>query len=277
MTYSIRSATRADIDLFVEWAAREGWNPGVHDADAFFAADPHGFFVGELDRQPVATISVVAYDDTFGFLGFYIVDEAHRGRGFGYQLWQHAMRYLGKRNVGLDGVVTQQANYRRSGFRYAYGNQRCEGIGFGDRDSDAVPLQEIDTDAVLRYDRQCFPSARATFLSHWFNHPDVTALGLVEKDTLKGYGVIRRCRQGHKIGPLFADSAEYADRLFVSLASHVHGDTLYLDVPLLNRHAVALAQRYDLNPVFETARMYTGNNPKIDIDKIFGVTTFELG
>jgi len=32
-----------------------------------------------------------------------------------------------------------------------------------------------------------------------------------------------------------------------------------------------------LKPVFETARMYTGPDPAIDLAKLFGVTTFELG
>ena len=32
-----------------------------------------------------------------------------------------------------------------------------------------------------------------------------------------------------------------------------------------------------LTPVFETVRMDTGPNPAIDLTKVFGVTTFELG
>lgn len=44
--YKIKTMTREELDIAVEWAAREGWNPGVHDADAFYAADPNGFFGG---------------------------------------------------------------------------------------------------------------------------------------------------------------------------------------------------------------------------------------
>lgn len=35
--YSIRSMTRPELDLCIQWAAAEGWNPGLHDADAFYA------------------------------------------------------------------------------------------------------------------------------------------------------------------------------------------------------------------------------------------------
>ncbi|HLA33082.1 MAG TPA: GNAT family N-acetyltransferase, partial [Pseudomonas sp.] len=30
--------TRAEVDLAIDWAAAEGWNPGLHDADCFYAA-----------------------------------------------------------------------------------------------------------------------------------------------------------------------------------------------------------------------------------------------
>jgi hypothetical protein len=32
-----------------------------------------------------------------------------------------------------------------------------------------------------------------------------------------------------------------------------------------------------MNVVFETARMYTSDFPQLPLEKIFGVTTFELG
>lgn len=90
--------------------------------------------------------------------------------------------------------------------------------------------------------------------------------------------MIRKCRTGYKVGPLFADSAQLADSLFISLTSSVpEGDPVYLDVPAANDEAVGLAGRYGMKPVFKTARMYSGNAPAIDINGTFGITTFELG
>ena len=34
--------SRAEVDLAIDWAAGEGWNPGRHDADCFHGADPGG-------------------------------------------------------------------------------------------------------------------------------------------------------------------------------------------------------------------------------------------
>ena len=108
-----RTATLRDLSLILDWAADEGWNPGLDDAEAFFAADPAGFFVA-VDEQdnPVASISVVNHTDDFAFLGLYIVRKEFRGRGIGLGLWKHALQHAGARTVGLDGVEAQQDNTR---------------------------------------------------------------------------------------------------------------------------------------------------------------------
>ena len=125
--FTIRAMTRADVDRAVEWAAAEGWNPGNADAACFATVDPEGFLIGELDGAPAATISCVNYDDTFSFLGFYIVRPELRGRGHGLRIWNAAVAHAGMRTIGLDGVVAQQGNYKKSGFVHAYPNIRYGG------------------------------------------------------------------------------------------------------------------------------------------------------
>src|SRR5260221_1744673 len=126
---TIATMTRAEVDFAVGLAASEGWNPGLHDATPFHATDPEGFLVGRVDGEPIGCISAVSYGGTFGFIGFYIVVPRERGKGHGFALWRAAMARLARHNIGLDGVLAQQANYRRSGFRLAYSNIRFERIG----------------------------------------------------------------------------------------------------------------------------------------------------
>ena len=278
--YQTRTMTRTEVDTAIEWAGAEGWNPGLDDAACFHAADPGGFLAGLLDDRLVATISVVKYGDSFGFLGLYIVKPAFRGRGYGIRLWDAGLAYLGQLTVGLDGVIAQQDNYRRSGFALAYRNiryQRTGGTSFaGDRR--VVPLVSIPFDDVNAYDRSVFVADRATFLECWINQPHSTAVGFVRNGGLAGYGVIRTARSGFKIGPLFADDPEAADALFNALVARVpHDLTFCLDIPESNPAAVALAQRNRMTVVFETARMYAGPAPAVPLQRLFGVTTFELG
>jgi predicted N-acetyltransferase YhbS len=275
----IRPMQRQELDLAIEWAAREGWNPGLGDAECFRAADADGFLIGFVEGAPVACISVVRYGETFGFLGFYIVRPDQRGRGYGFQLWGAGLDRLAGRTVGLDGVVAQQDNYRRSGFVLAHRNVRYGGTPRVDgvRDARIVPVEGDLISAVVSYDAAFFPENREAFLRCWLRPERRTALALVEDGSVLGYGVIRACRDGFKIGPLFAESLEAADLLFQALAAEAQGSAVFLDVPEPNRTAVDLAIRYGLAPAFETARMYRGPDPNLPLARIFGVTTFELG
>ena len=279
--YAVRQMRADEVGLAIDWAAAEGWNPGPHDGELFYATDPGGFFLGTLDGEPVACLSGVAYDESYGFLGLYIVKPEHRGKGFGLGIWQRATEYLGGRNVGLDGVLAQQANYERSGFTLAYRNVRYQGPrpeAAVPPDADIVPIRTIPFEELLRYDTAHFPAPRRDFLERWIAQPDSAAVALRRGGALAGFGVVRTCRSGYKIGPLLADDAPAAERLLLALGGHVEeGAPLFLDVPEPNREAVRLVESYGMTPSFETVRMYSRGEPEVGLERVFGVTTFELG
>lgn len=274
----IRAMTPAELDLAVEWAAREGWNPGLDDAACFAAEDPGGFLMAFVDGEPAATISVVNYGPSFGFLGFYICRPDLRGRGIGWRLWQAGMARHGDRVIGLDGVVDQQDNYRKSGFVLAHRNIRHSGIPRLEAPDDPrlVRIGPELAEAVVAYDRPFFPAPREGFLRCWLGGTR-TGWALVEDGRVTGYGVIRPSCDGAKIGPLFADDPGRADLLFRRLAASMPGVAVALDTPEPNAEAVALAVRHGLAPSFETARMYRGPAPTLPLPRLFGITTFELG
>jgi hypothetical protein len=276
---AVRRMRADELGIIREWATREGWNPGIHDAAAFFAADPDGFFVGEVDGQAVSCISCIAYDAGFGFLGQYIVHPDVRGRGYGVRTWAEGMNHLGSRNVGLDGVLEQQSNYERSGFRYAHQHIRHEGIGGGEIPDGVVGLSTVPFAEVEAYDRTCFPAARSEFLRRWIALPDAHAFAVVSAGGLRGYGVIRRSVDGHKVGPLFADDTATADRLLRALWATAPGSRVCIDIPdtTANPSAGRLVQSLGTRELFRAARMYTSGIPAVDGTRIFGITTMELG
>lgn len=280
MNYTIRTIFRSELDIPIDWAANEGWNPGLYDADAFYASDPKGFFMGFLENEPISSISAVKYDDLFGFIGFYIVKPKYRGKGYGYRIWKEAMKYLDGHVVGLDGVLTQQATYKLSGFNLAYRNIRYEGKGEHSITSDPfiIELSKVPYRTLLSYDEKIFPVSRSKFLKPWITQPESFAIGYIKNNELSGYGIIRKCRVGYKVGPLFADSDGVANSIFQRLRTHAGASSsIFLDVPEVHTEGVALAKRYHMNPMFETARMYIGNAPDVPLQKVFGVTSFELG
>jgi ribosomal protein S18 acetylase RimI-like enzyme len=277
--FCIRAMRPEEIALAVDWAAAEGWNPGVADASCFATVDPQGFLIGELDGRAAATISCVNYDERFAFLGFYIVRPDLRGRGYGLRMWKAAMSHAAARTVGLDGVVAQQDNYRKSGFQLAYPNIRYGGAiaPAATPPTAIVALAEIPAATVDADDATIFPAPRPAFLRAWIETPGHIGRALPRDGKLAAWGVIRPCRSGHKIGPLVADDRAAAELVVSALVRDADAAEIFLDVPSVNREAVALARGLGLAPVFETARMYTGPIRPMRLDRVFGVTTFELG
>ena len=272
----IRTMDRADLDIALDWAAAEGWNPGLGDAHAFHATDAGGFLMGRVDGEPATAISVVRYGAAFAFLGLYLCRPDLRGRGYGLATWTAGMATVPGRTVGLDGVVARQGDYGRSGFVLAHRNVRYTGTARPAGSTDPHLVERADADALAGYDAAHFGVPRSDFVQAWAAPPRRT-VAWVEDGTVRGYGTIRACRSGHKIGPLFADSEPIADALLGSLTSRVAGEGISLDVPEPNGAAVDLATRAGLEPSFETARMFRGPAPALPLGSIYGITTLELG
>ena len=188
---------------------------------------------------------------------------------------------LDGRIIGLDGVIEQQDNYRKSGFAFAHRNIRFGGVVASGIDGRAGSGEIVDCDAVgidslAAYDAPFFAAPRFGFLAGWLTSPRHVGKVLIRDGRVAGFGVVRPCLDGAKIGPLFADDATAADDLFRALAVSVAAP-IFLDAPEPNGAALALAERYGLAPCFETARMYAGRAPELPLQRLYGITTFELG
>ena len=274
--FRVAPASAADMRLLVEWAAAEGWNPGDGDVDAFFPTDPAGFLIGRLDGEPATAISAIRYGADFGFVGFYLTRPDLRGQGYGMRTWRLGLDRLAGRNVALDGVSAQQENYRRSGFRFAWATVRYQGVPAVEPVAGVtlVDGREIGFGDLAAYDRRFFPTARETFLAAWLTAPGHRPLAALRDGALVGLGVHRRAREGSRIGPLHADDPAVAATLLSALTD---GGEIALDVPAVNDRAIDAAERFGLKPQWETARMYTGGVPAVDLTGIYGVTSLELG
>lgn len=274
----VRRLTRPELDLVLDWAASEGWNPGLNDAECFWRQDPEGFFGAVVDGQLVGSVSAVRYQGGFAFVGLFLVREQHRGQGLGRALTAAMLPHVAGCVIGLDGVVAQQENYQASGAVYAHRNRRYQGIGGGEAPAGLVDLGVVAFEELLALDTRCFLVPRPEFLRTWIDQPGhrgLAALGADGRPT--GYGVLRPCRQGFKIGPLFAADPDQARALARGLLALAPGQPVFLDLPEANPAALALAEELGMNMVFETARMYLGGTWPLPLAQTFGITSYELG
>ena len=100
---------------------------------------------------------------------------------------------------------------------------------------------------------------------------------MIDDAQLKGYGVLRKCRVGHKIGPLFADAPDIAEALFGALCNNALGEQVFIDIPEPNQAGLKLAAKHGMSPVFACERMYLRGDPGLPLDQIYGITSFEAG
>jgi len=80
---------RSEVDLLLEWAAEEGWKPGLEDADAFWAADNDAYIAAEIDNEIIGGGATVRYSGELGFMGLFIIRPDFRNQGLGRTLWHY--------------------------------------------------------------------------------------------------------------------------------------------------------------------------------------------
>ena len=278
----IEPLSREGFFVLVDWAKQEGWNPGTHDAEAFWAQDPEGFLGVKHEGELIAGGSIVSYDGAFGFMGFFIVKPEFRGMGLGRKLWMHRRNTLLGRlqpgaAIGMDGVVDMQPFYASGGFVHQFTDMRYALQGHVRDLNPNIQQGVASPEALGAYDKTCFLVDRSRFLERWWKQPDGHVFSYVVEGAILGYATLRDATEGRRIGPLFADTPEVASALVDACLNAAENDTVYLDVPMANRHAVALVQDLGGKEVFECARMVHGPVPPWPLERIYGITSFELG
>jgi hypothetical protein len=270
------------VPILVEWAAAEGWNPGLHDAEVAYRYDPGAFVALRAGTELVGGGVILSYGGAFGFMGMFIVRADRRHEGLGRELWYYRRDRLTARlrpgaAIGMDGVPDLVPFYERGGFVVAHRDVRFQGRAVGAPDPDVESLAVVSASDLADYDGRHFPAPRGAFLAGWLSQPGT--IGAVIRDAGRpvAVGVLRPARVGWKFGPVTADHSGLAERLVGGLLAAVEGESVQIDVPETNRAGVDLAQRCGLREVFGCARMYRGSPPDLPLDRIYGVTSFEFG
>lgn len=280
--FSVSIMNGNEVATLESWAAEEGWNPGLQDLERAHQADREAFVALRQEDQMVGGGSIISYDGAFGFMGLFIMRSDLRRQGLGAHLWHWRRDHLLARlhpgaAIGMDGVYEMVPFYERGGFQPAYRHVRYQGIAAGQAHADAIPLYTDDFADIADFDRAYFPAPRETFLRLWLSVPGAHLMGIRNQGRLVAYGMARPCRTGFKIGPLFADSEDDANRLLDTLMAKIAGHQVQIDVPEANPAAVALAKRFHLTEVFGCVRLYHGAAPDLPVDQIYAVTSLEFG
>lgn len=268
------------VEEAMAWAESEGWEPGLGDHIPFFAADPEGFFRTLEGGRTVATISVVRASDSVAFVGLYIVAPEFRGRGSGKSLWDDALSRFDRFTLGLDAVPAQVETYASDGFVPAFGNARystdAARLPSPDPAAGISPASSVPFEELVAFDGAHFIGPRPEFLKPWIEGEGRRAVIARVEGEITGFAASRPTSAGHRIGPVFASDQATARNLILDLAAGMNG-TVALDIPQANQSAVDLLTGFGMKRSFETTRMYRGPAPALPLDRIYGITSLELG
>lgn len=272
----VRNATLREARQLLAWAAAEGWNPGLCDADVFYEVNADGFFVAVDSDEPIGGISVANHTADFAFLGLYIVVPARRRQGVGRALLRRGLAHAAGRTIGLDGVEAQQRNYAKSRFVHAGANTRFTGRPAPQRDADIRIADANDIPALIAAEAAASGVEKPRYLSAWFASADGrTTLVSRGKAGIVGFCTVRLCGEGSKMGPLLADNAAIAQRL-IGHAATMSDAPLMLDVPETSSGLSALCRQLGFSAGFRTARMYRGPHVA-HLDRFYAVSNMSLG
>ena len=274
--------TPRDLETLRGWAAAEGWNPGISDLEVAFSLDPAAFLGIRRGPELIGSLCTFRHTLGFGFMGLFFISEELRGAGMGGDLGRAGLDLMRQRLapagvIGIDGVFEMAPWYASNGFVLSHRDLRFEGNCTGVHSTAVTAVTAENLGAVLHFDAEHFETDRTGFLPSWLAAPGVHSGVLMDGDAVTGFGVLRPCERGHKIGPLFARRRQDASEILLHLV-HQAGDTfVQLDVPEVNAAGVQMAEDLGLIEAFGCARMYFGGTPTIDWSEVYGVTSFEFG
>ncbi len=306
ITVKVRQAISAeDIAFVLDLSRREEWMMGKDDIELCFAADPDGFYLGEVGREKVSHVSAVRYGgDELCFIGLYVVMSQHRRRGYGMKTWDYAWERVAEkcRSISLTAQKEMVSCYERQGFKSAWIDYRwmcraekvvssspvsldCSSLIF-------TSFKKCNLDNLLKYDTRVFGYSRKPFLRRLQDIPNSEGYIVSQPNgDIVGYCVLRKsfAKYGWYFGPWYANTTSIARALLSKAAGFLMDQPDSASLPLLscvipgvNEEGLELARSIDPETLTEySVRMFAKSVPKVMEENskhfVFGISSTDIG
>ncbi|MCW4018985.1 MAG: GNAT family N-acetyltransferase [Candidatus Bathyarchaeota archaeon] len=255
-----------DFPFAVELANTMNWHMTPEDYAFNRSLEPEGCLVLREDSKLVGVATCISYGQV-GWFGNLVVKEAHRRRGAGATLVNHAVNYLknaGATNIGLYAYPHLKKFYGELGFEsdaefVVLKADSVSSFSFQDANLRAIKPQDIPT--VAEFDGRCFGGSRKKLLELSLQNP--ANLGYIAYDgsELVGYGAAKVYGETAEVGPLFCqkNSGETATALLRTLLSKLEGVEAYIYLPAAETALINVARESGFREEFGLLRMFLGS------------------
>jgi ribosomal protein S18 acetylase RimI-like enzyme len=275
----IRAMTAADFPLALRLQQQAGWNQTEADWLRLLDLQPDGCFVAEVDGRPAAT-TIACILGSVAWLAMVLVDTPLRRRGVATALLIHALEFLDERGlatVRLDATPLGQPVYEKLGFNVQFTLSRYTGPAPAAEPVSSVrQATSADLDLIAELDQAVTGSARRPLLERLFRECPDDFRVVEDEGRLLGYAVARPGKIAVQIGPCVS-IPEAAPLLLADAWRRHAGQYVHVDIPVVNKPAVRLAESRGLTVQRHLTRMCRGVPVREQTDHLWASSGPELG
>ena len=217
---TIDALSEHDLPLALRLSTQAGWNQLEADWRRMLTLWPRGCLAGRVQGELIATSTLATYGAALGWVGMVLVDEAHRGRGYGGKILDAALgaaTEAGLRTIGLDATDLGRPVYLKRGFRDIGGIDRWvrsgkEGRGRlgGGVSQGCEYLAPADLEDALALDFAVTGVDRRALLTHLAAEIGVRGRVVRDAGRVSAFAFHRPGRTATHLGPVIADSEDAA-------------------------------------------------------------------
>lgn len=244
-TITVTLMQPTDFKEINQWCIDEGWNIGIHDSEIYYKIDPVHHYIAKTNES-VASLSLIKHSPDFFTLGPFIVHRSYRGQGMGEALWNVAMSRMiieyPDAQIALYAVSEQVERYKKADFvpvltiqRWYIDSNKSNSPSMSDQ---CTTITNKLIPSVGQYYQNHYVTNRDLLFNELLLKPETHGLVFMDDNIIKGFGFIRRCVRGFRIGTLVADTPEIAKTLIAGLLVFAQSAPVFIDVPSSNPHDI---------------------------------------
>jgi GNAT superfamily N-acetyltransferase len=232
----IRKILPDDIQRAMKLVYAEGWNQTERDWQLLIENPQNVCFVAEIDDRLVGTAAAINYFNTVAWIGMVLVNKEYRGRGISKILLSSVFEKLSScKSIKLDATPAGQAVYEKLGFVNEYQIFRMLNTSFDclqSKDLKIIPkkVQETDIPLIIVLDKHSFGSDRTQLISSLIKEFPEKSWVLKQNDKILGFALGRKGNRYHQIGPVSAQSSDYAKLLITYALKDLSTQSVVIDV-----------------------------------------------